>query len=535
MCGFACLWRVADDGLAERMIGRIAHRGPDQLTVYRPERLPAVLAHCRLAIIGPADGRQPLEADDTVLVANGEIYNHADLRAILGKGAFETASDSETILHLFRSGWLRWLSRLDGMFAFVLATPERVIAARDPLGIKPLYVARIGGGLAFASELKAFDGIGAEVIEAVPPGGLFDSRDGERQWFRLTPGAAEPEPGFDAEAVAGELRLVLEEAVAKWMVADVEVGSFLSGGLDSSIIAAVAAQSLARQPGKPRLKTFSVGLPGSPDLIAAQRVADHIGSEHFHLEFSAADLAAALPQVIYHLESADVDLVRSAVPTHFATTVARRQVKAVLTGEGADELFAGYAYHHDYADRPRELADELTRSLRSMHNINLQRVDRITMAQGLEARTPFLDRDLIDFAQTIPASVKLFAEPGPAGTESHPRPFGPEQTSAPSPAGTESHPRPFGRVTTEKWILRKAVEDLLPADLVWRKKAQFDEGTGTVDVLQEALAIASGRAGPFSREDEAAIYEQILREQFTDPDMILAQAGTWADDRIECG
>ena len=535
MCGFACLWRVADEQLAEQMIGRIAHRGPDQLTVYRPAKVPAVLAHCRLAIIGPADGRQPLEADDTVLVANGEIYNHADLRAILGQAAFETASDSETILHLFRSDRLRWLSQLDGMFAFVLATPERVIAARDPLGIKPLYVARIGDGLAFASELKAFDGVGAEVIEAVPPGGLFDSRDGNRLWFRMTQGAAEPEPGFDADAVAAELRLVLEEAVTKWMVADVEVGSFLSGGLDSSIIAVLAARSLARQPGQPRLKTFAVGLPGSPDLIAARRVADHIGSEHFQLEFSAADLAAALPQVIYHLESADVDLVRSAIPTHFATTVARQQVKAVLTGEGADELFAGYAYHHDYADRPRELADELTRSLRSMHNINLQRVDRITMAQGLEARTPFLDRDLIDFAQTIPASVKLFAEPTPVGTESHLRPVGPEQTSAASPAGTESHLRPVGRTSIEKWILRKAVEDLLPEDLVWRKKAQFDEGTGTVDVLQVALAIVTERPGPFSREDEAAIYEQVLREQFTDPDMILAQAGTWANDRVECG
>jgi len=555
MCGFVCLWRVADEQLAEQMIARIAHRGPDQLTIHRPARVPAVLAHCRLAIIGPADGRQPLECDDTVLVANGEIYNHADLRAILGQAAFETASDSETILHLFRSDRLRWLTHLDGMFAFVLATPERVIAARDPLGIKPLYVASVGNGLAFASELKAFDGVGVEGIETVPPGGLFDSRDGVRQWFRMTQGAAEPEPGFDAEAVAAELRLVLEEAVAKWMVADVEVGSFLSGGLDSSIIAALAARSLARQPGSPRLKTFSVGLPGSPDLIAAQRVADHIGSEHYHLEFSAADLAAALPQVIYHLESADVDLVRSAIPTHFATTVARRHVKAVLTGEGADELFAGYAYHHDYADRPRALADELTRSLRSMHNINLQRVDRITMAQGLEARTPFLDRDLIDFAQTIPASVKLYAEPvadateshlrpsGPAetlrptpdGTESHLRPSGPAETLRPTPDGTESHLRPSGRTTTEKWILRKAVEDLLPEDLVWRKKAQFDEGTGTVDVLQDALAIAAGRPGPFSREDEAELYEQILREQFAEPDMILAQAGTWADDRVQCG
>jgi asparagine synthase (glutamine-hydrolysing) len=156
-----------------------------------------------------------------------------------------------------------------------------------------------------------------------------------------------------------------------------------------------------------------------------------------------------------------------------------------------------------------------------MHNINLQRVDRITMAQGLEARTPFLDRDLIDFAQTIPASVKLFVSP--------------EQTSAPSPGGTESHIRPQGQTTTEKWILRKAVEDILPEDLVWRKKAQFDEGTGTVDVLQDALAIAAGRPGPFSREDEAELYESILREQFAEPDMILAQAGSWADDRVQCG
>ncbi len=210
-----------------------------------------------------------------------------------------------------------------------------------------------------------------------------------------------------------------------------------------------------------------MGLKGSPDLVAARRVAEHIDSDHFELEFTARDRADALPMVIYHLESADVDLVRSAVPTHFAATLARKHVKAVLTWEGADELFAGYGYQHTYASSPRRLADELTRSLLSMHNVNLQRVDRITMAQGLEARTPFLDRDLIDFAQSIPASLKMRTEPD----------------------GT----------TTEKWILRKACEDLLPEDLVWRKKAQFDEGTGTVDVLEEALAIASGEHGPFNR------------------------------------
>ena len=495
MCGFACLWKIDDEPLARWMIEKISHRGPDQTRVYRTTNVPAVMAHCRLSIIGPSDGSQPIFSADNVLVANGEIYNYADLRAILGESAFETRSDSESILHLFRSGQMRWVSRLDGMFAFVLATPDRVIAARDPLGIKPLYVAKLGQGLAFASELKAYDGLGFGEIQSIEPGTLFDSIDGMRRWYRIPQGAAEPEPGFDLDAVIRELRLVLEDAVRKWMVADVEVGSFLSGGLDSSLIAALAAQATSHQ-----LKTFSVGLKGSPDLAAARRVAEHIGSNHFALEFTAQDLASALPMVIYYLESADVDLVRSAVPTHFATTLARQHVKAVLTGEGADELFAGYGYHHTYASSPRRLADELTRSLMSMHNINLQRVDRITMAQGLEARTPFLDRDLIDFAQSIPASLKLHTGPG--------------------------------STTTEKWILRKACEDLLPADLVWRKKAQFDEGTGTVDVLDQALSLASSEPGPFTREQEHAIYERILRGQFEDPDTILAHAGTWADDRV---
>jgi asparagine synthase (glutamine-hydrolysing) len=252
-----------------------------------------------------------------------------------------------------------------------------------------------------------------DVVEAIPPGTLYDTRDGWRQWYRTPHGAAEAEEGFDVSGTAHELRLVLEEAVAKWMVADVEVGSFLSGGLDSSIIAAIA-QKVLRETGKGPLKTFSVGTEGSPDLIAARGVAEHIGSEHREYAFTVEDVIATLPHVIYHLESADVDLVRSAIPTLFAARLARAHVKAVLTGEGADELFAGYAYHHAYVDDPRALADELTRSLGTMHNINLQRVDRVTMAESLEARTPFLDRDLIDFAQAIPASLKL-CRTDPAG------------------------------------------------------------------------------------------------------------------------
>lgn len=500
MCGFVCLWNIDAPDLAQRMIDKIAHRGPDDVQLSSVENIPALMAHCRLSIIGPSDGAQPIYRSDNMLVANGEIYNYADLRAILGESAFETLSDSETILHLFRSGELRWISRLDGMFAFVLATPERIIAARDPLGIKPLYLAKFRNGLAFASELKAFDGLNVDEVRAIEPGALFDSAHGMRHWYRIPHGAAELEPGMVAEPIWRELRLVLEDAVRKWMTADVEVGSFLSGGLDSSIIAAVAAQTIDRP-----LKTFSVGLEGSPDLTAARRVSEHIGSDHHELTFAAEDIVEVLPNVIYHLESADLDLVRSAVPTHFATTLARRHVKAVLTGEGADELFAGYSYHHDYAESPRELADELTRSLHNMHNINLQRVDRISMAQGLEARTPFLDRELIDFAQSIPATLKMKLET-------------PEDGGEP--------------VSIEKWILRKACEDLLPTDLVWRKKAQFDEGTGTVHALDQSLSQISGLPAPIGRAQEAEIYESILREQFDDPEMILDCAGRWTDDRV---
>ena len=497
MCGFVCLWKIDDPELARRMVGKIAHRGPDETRVSQAPNVPAVMAHCRLSIIGLEDGSRPIRTAENVLVANGEIYNYADLRAILGESAFETGSDSETISHLYRSEEPRWIAKLDGMFAFVLATPERIIAARDPLGIKPLFMARIGEGLAFASELKAFDGLKLSGVETIGPGEMFDSIDGLRKWYRMPQGAAEPLSGEDPEPIWRELRLVLEAAVRKWMVADVEVGAFLSGGLDSSVIAALAARAIDRP-----LKTFSVGTVGSPDLTAARAVAEYIGSDHYEYVFTADELATVLPHVIYYLESADVDLVRSALPTHFATALARRHLKVVLTGEGADELFAGYTYHHAYARKPRALADELTRSLGTMHNINLQRVDRITMAQGLEARTPFLDRDLIDFAQSIPASLKMKI------------------------TDEES------QQTTEKWILRKACEDLLPADLIWRKKAQFDEGSGTVDALNQALLRFSAVSSPVDRETEGKLYERLLRDQYEDPDLILESAGSWVAERV---
>ncbi len=500
MCGIVALWNTGSAELAASMLRKIAHRGPDEFVIERVAGGRGVLGHCRLSIIGPDNGRQPLHHRGHALVANGEIYNHRELRAILGADKFRSDSDSEAIVQLCdasHNGLVgkRWVDRLDGMFAFVLCDNEKLIAARDPLGIKPLYMARLGEGLAFASEVKAFDGIPVQEVEALPPGHLFDSRHGLRRWHRLPHGSASPEEGLDVGDLVKELRLVLEEAVNKWSMSDVGFGAFLSGGLDSSIISSLANKAL-----NGGLRTFAVGVDGSPDLTAARRVADHIGSQHHELRFTAADIAGAFSDVIYHLESPDVDLVRSAVPTHFAALLAGRHVKVTLTGEGADELFAGYAYHKPYAGHPVPLAQEITRSLATMHNINLQRVDRLTMAQGLEARTPFLDRELIAFTQTIPAELKLRQDP-------------------------------TGEVI-EKWILRKACEDLLPSDVVWRHKAQFDEGSGMIGSLQQALRIATGIDGHVDRQQEGDYYRSLVRERFVDPERIFATAGTWASDRV---
>lgn len=500
MCGIVALWNAGSADVAATMLRTIAHRGPDDFAVEQVGDGPGILGHSRLSIIGPDNGHQPIRDGGVAVVVNGEIYNHRELRAILGPHRFQTDSDSEAVLQLFdaaRRGTVgeRWIDRLDGMFAFVLCDADKLIAVRDPLGIKPLYMARLGEGLAFASEVKAFDGIAVEEVAAVPPGHLFDTRSGLRRWHRMPHGAASAEAGLDVDGLARELRLVLQEAVRKWSMSDVGFGAFLSGGLDSSIISALANREL-----NGGLRTFAVGVDGSPDLAAARSVAAHIGSEHHELRFTAEDIAGAFAEVIYHLESPDVDLVRSAVPTYFAALLASRHVKVTLTGEGADELFAGYAYHKSYAGHPVALAQELTRSLGTMHNINLQRVDRITMAQGLEARTPFLDRDLIAFAQTIPADLKL--RQGPSGE------------------------------VVEKWILRTACEDLLPADVVWRTKAQFDEGSGMVGSLQQALRLAIGVDDEVDREHEGRFYRSLVTQRYADPGRIFATAGTWTSDRI---
>jgi asparagine synthase (glutamine-hydrolysing) len=472
------------------MLERLSHRGPDGIHAAFIGR--AALGHTRLAIMDPEGGDQPLMdvAGDRGVVVNGEIYNWRQLRSELGDAhRFDTGSDSEVLLPLFDGEGPALAERLDGMFAFALADGDHFVLGRDPIGIKPVYFGRSGEGWRFASEMKALSGE-VERIELLPPGHVWDPIGGYSRYYRLP----EPASGDDdsADGHLSRLRGAVVGAVEKRLMSDVPLGAFLSGGLDSSIIAAIAVREL------PGLPTFTVGLEGSPDLLAARQVAAHIGSDHHEVVITARDVERELPEIVYHLESFDRDVVRSAIPTWFVARLAAESVKTVLTGEGADELFAGYTYYRDLAaDR---IPDELTESIGRMHNVNLQRVDRMTMAHGLEARVPFLDTDVIAAAQRIPVELKLRA----------------------------GSPRAI-----EKWILRAAFEDLLPPDVVWRDKAQFDEGTGITDVVGRVAEAASTRqpvdslTGVYLRSSEEAFYHRLFADAFADPVAMEPLVGRW--------
>jgi len=503
VCGIAGLWGSDDRDLVERAMNGIVHRGPDGAGIHVQPT--GVLGHRRLAIMDPAGGAQPLydETRSAAIVANGEIYNFPALRRDLDpRHSFATVSDNEAILHLFEERGRDTPEALEGMFAFAICDEDRLFLARDPIGIKPLYLghARDGRGrpvTVFASEMKPLADWVDDLSE-FPPGHWFDSRLGLRPYYRV-PTAAPVERSVDEHVAL--VRQGLEDAVASHLMSDVPVGAFLSGGLDSSVIAAIARRHVEE------LHTFSVGLPGSPDIRAARRVAAHIGSIHHEYLMTPGEVAEKLPEIVHALESFDQDLVRSAIPTYFCSRLAAGYVKVILTGEGADELFAGYDYHKTVGD-PETLHRELCRSVSSLHNINLQRVDRLTMLHSLEGRVPFLDTAFIALALSVPAQLKLC-------------------------------PMPDGR-TMEKWVLRKACEDLLPADIVWRTKEQFDEGSGTLDLLDEALEPLMRDADLDAwqrctqeplRSDEEALYHRMLSESYARPDMILRNVARWTDDR----
>ena len=436
------------------MLARLVHRGPDDDGSVHVRD--AWLGHRRLSIVDVEGGHQPLEnaKGDFWMVGNGEVYNHEAIReSELHDVAFRTSSDNEVALHLIDRDGPRALATLNGMFAFLAAGDDgRFVAARDPVGIKPLYWAQRDGEVRFASEMAAFEDDWQPDIEVFPPGHYWTPDEGLCRFAAAVPPAgqeADPGPLEPGQPVPRDVldstREVLVDAVERQMMGDVPVGVFLSGGLDSSLVAAIAQRYLAER--GQQLKTFAVGTEDSPDLIAARAVADYLGTEHHESVYTAEDATESVAEVVAAIEAFDPSLVRSAVPNLMLARFTSKHVKVVLTGEGADELFAGYEYLADIRNAD-ELQTELVRSVEGLHNLNLQRCDRVTMAYGLEARVPFLDREVIEHALRLPAGWKLSGQDQP-----------------------------------EKRLLREAFEGWLPHEFLWRGKAQFGDGSGAADVL----------------------------------------------------
>jgi len=500
MCGIAGIWGADDLDTVSGMIDRMAHRGPDGEGYFRAADAHTVLGHKRLAVIDPERGDQPIHGDrvTSAIVGNTEIYNHADLREDLElHHRFGSRSDTEAALHLYEDLGASMAPRLDGMFALAIADEEELFLARDPLGIKPLYVGRKDKALVFASELKALAGI-ARQVRSLPPGTCFHSQHGFRTYYTVPDGQPRDLP---LESSVKLVRRAVATAVQKRLMSDVPMGVFLSGGLDSSIVAALMREHVDE------LHTFSAGLEGSPDLRAARRMAEHLDATHHEAVFTVDEVEEHLAEIVFHLESFDQYLVRSAIPCFFCSRLAARHVKVVLTGEGADELFAGYRYLQRMRD-DRRLHDELRRLVAGLHSLNLQRVDRLTMAHSLEARVPFLDVGVVQLAQVLPARFKLYD--GDDGER------------------------------VEKWILRRAFEDILPAEIAWRGKQQFDEGSGTTDVIADVCGRLAGdepakeyrAAHPQDRlrSAEECLYHRLLRQSFEAPEEVLANVARWTPE-----
>jgi asparagine synthase (glutamine-hydrolysing) len=442
------------------MAKKLRHRGPDWSGIYSDEH--AILAHERLSIVDVEHGAQPLidVLNGNVLAVNGEIYNHKDLRAGLhNHHDFQTASDCEVILYLYDELNPRdFLNRMNGIFAFVLYDPRRdsYLIARDPIGVVPLYVGwDRRDHLYAASEMKALAGH-CERIREFPPGHFYLGHEAEKGFQRYY----QPkwmEEGFTprADYDAGILRDALEAAVRRQLMCDVPYGVLISGGVDSSIIAAVAAkfrEGRVEEEGKapawwPRIHSFSIGLKDAPDLAPARKVADHIGAVHHEIHFTVQEGLDALSDVIYHLETFDLTTVRASTPMYLMMRKIRTMgIKMVLSGEGADEIFGGYLYFHK-APGGEELHKETVRKLQKLHLYDCLRANKASAAWGVEARVPFLDREVLDIAMNLNPDCKLpYKSP----------------TSRPM----------------EKFILRNAFTGYIPDEVLWRQKEQFSDGVG---------------------------------------------------------
>lgn len=439
---------------------RQRHRGPDWSGVHLDDG--AILVHERLAIVDPAGGAQPMRSADgeLVLAVNGEIYNHRELEAGLRQPyAFQTGSDCEVIsaLYLEDADIGGWLDRLNGIFAFALwdRSTQRHVIARDPMGVCPLYWGHDDSGrTCVASEMKALVGICSDVAQ-FPPGHWYDSSSGKLARYYRRPWR-DHDATVGVEVSSRDLREAFERAVHRQMMSDVPYGVLLSGGLDSSLVAACAARFARRRVEEddqaeawwPRLHSFAIGLEGSPDLAAAEIAAEALGTVHHGFVYNLEEGLDALPDVIRHVETYDVTTIRASTPMYLlARRIKAMGVKMVLSGEGSDEIFGGYLYFHKAPDA-REFHQELVRKLDALHDYDCLRANKSMMAWGVEARVPFLDVEFLDVAMKMDATAKM--------------------------AGT----RPDGSRRIEKALLREAFEGYLPDPILWRQKEQFSDGVG---------------------------------------------------------
>ena len=503
MCGIAGCMGGKDLGTVNRMLDALPHRGPNDRGIHIHGD--NVFGHTRLSIVDVASGHQPILADGgkAGIICNGEIYNFRELREnITAEYRFKTHSDTEVILPLFREKGPDCLKELRGMFAFALFDGDDFMMARDPIGIKPLYYGYYNGKLYFASELGAMSLAGVEEVHEFPAGHYYTPREGFVAYYQVP--EIQDQLLTDIEEASAVIRDTFIRAVKIRLLADPEVpvGSFCSGGLDSSLVAAIAAEEI------PHLHTFVVGMKDgkgdmSDDVKAARIAAEHIGSTHHELIFTEEDYYQALPTVIQKLESYDPSLVRCAVPCYFTCKLAADYVTVVLTGEGADELFTGYHYMKHFPVDKLNL--EARRCIGNLHNINLQRADRMGMLFSLELRVPFLDVNMVDLSMKIPHDLKIREHKG---------------------------------AKIEKWILRKAFENThyLPEEILWRYKVQYTQGAGC-ESLGEKIAHREITEEAYERikaenpqatinSREAAYYYKIFRE-FHPQDSILSSIGIW--------
>ena len=473
MCGFVSIFNIAQGRSAEMrekaliMSSKIRHRGPDWSGVYSSEK--CVLAHERLAIVDPLSGGQPLYSTDRkqVLAVNGEIYNHQQIRQRMADTyAFKTGSDCEVILALYKEKGINFLEDLNGIFAFALYDEKRdeFLIARDPIGVIPLYIGFDADGTVYAaSELKALEGF-CDRYEPFLPGHYYSSREGRmqrwwtRDWFEYE---AVKDRGADSAALGDALKA----AVKRQLMSDVPYGVLLSGGLDSSVISAIANMYSAKriETGDkadawwPRLHSFAVGIKGSPDLAKALVMAEHLGTVHHEVNYTVQEGLDAIRDVIYHIETYDVTTVRASTPMYLLARVIKSMgIKMVLSGEGADEIFGGYLYFHKAPDA-RAFHDETVRKLGKLYLYDCLRANKSLAAWGVEGRVPFLDKEFLDVAMRVNPQAKMCP-------------------------GKE----------IEKRIVREAFTDMLPESIAWRQKEQFSDGVGYswIDSLKALTASA---------------------------------------------